>query len=89
MSIHHSKLSTGIKICRGKSIPNYKNIKNTQNGKIEYNDNKMMENIPNFKMNYTNNFFFVIMMNITTAKIITLIQLKKIMNIIENLAQVI
>ena len=59
MSVQHSKFSTGIKIYRGKSIPNYKNnIINIQNGKIEYNDYKMMENIPNIKMDYTNNFFF-------------------------------
>ena len=59
MSVHHSKLSTGIKINRGKSIPNYKNnIINIQNRKIGYNEDKIMVNIPNFKMDNTNNFFF-------------------------------
>jgi len=59
MSVHHSKLSNRIKICRGKSIPNYKNnFINIQNGKIEYNNEKIMENIPNIKMDYANNYFF-------------------------------
>ena len=59
MSVHHSKLSTGIKIYRGKSIPNYKNnIINIQNEKNDYNDDKIMENIPNFRMDYNNNNIF-------------------------------
>ena len=46
MSVHHSKLSTGIKIYRGKSIPNYKNnIINIQNEKNDYIFKKRYNNI--------------------------------------------
>ena len=90
MSVHHSKLSTGIKINRGKSIPNYKNnIIYIQNRKIGYNEDKIMVNIPNFKMDNTNNFFFRNNDEYYDCKDNILIQLKKIMNIIESLAQVI
>jgi len=60
MSVRHPKITTGNKIYRGKSNPNYKNKLNyNQNVKLKDNDDKIFENSPKIKLDYnTNNYFY-------------------------------
>ena len=60
MSVRHPKITTGNKIYRGKSNPNYKNKLNyNQNVKLKNNDDKIFENSPKIKLDYnTNNYFY-------------------------------